>query len=495
MIFRKNSNISLLYMFLCVHAPILEARTTSAFNQDVYPIFTTKEPRFLLNKAIAFYKEEDDRSYQELRDHVELHIAPFGITADRGRTSNGLLPFEVTEDGFPDNLPTGFSSRFVPLGDLKGRTNLIALLFGAEPAHQNLPPVLQTAKQIIFGPILDGNGNIDDADYIDPQENLGCESIYFKYSKRGIRFSLDGRFSKDFGGSIELGVVSAKHSLQKIVDKTKHKDENADDFNPTVPQTVPPKIDDSIKEKVQGYLADEFFTILSELDQVLTDNTSRTSIESVECSLFWRHVFELMPEYDDWLNVLLIPYIEGTATVSPGAKKRPFVVYDPVFGNNQHSAVGFTAGLYIDFIETIYIETAFGYMHFFSHDFDNVPVPTSPYQINLYPFSTDISVKPGANWHFAFKMGCDQFVEKLSCYVEYVMIEHKKNSVKLRTDDSAFFPGALEESSPFKVKLCNISISYAFSPNASVGFLWQVPISQRNAPKSTMIMLSLDALL
>lgn len=484
MIFKNNINVYLLSICLGMYINILVARTTGAFNQDPYPLFSIAEPKFLLHKRIAFYKEEDDQSYEALRDTVQLDISPFGISADRGRTSNGLLPVNITQNGFADNPSE--PKAHVPLGDLEGRINLIPLVFGPEPLNANLPPTLQTAKEVIFGPVLDGNGNIDDGQYIDPQENLGCESVYFKYTKKGIRVNLSARFSQDFGGSISAGIASVKQSLQKFIDKTADPDETADPFDPKV-NTV------SIKENVETYLAKQFPNILSELNQALADDTSRTSFETVECSLFWRHVFELMPEYDDWLNILLIPYIEGTATVSPGAKKRSTFVYDSVFGNNQHSAVGVTTGMYIDFIETIYIDTSFGYTHFFKHSFDNVPVPNSPYQVNLYPFSTDISVKPGANWYFSFKMGCYQFIDKLSCFVEYAMMEHKKNSITLKTDDPAFLPGALERTSPFKVKLCNFAISYAFSPNASVGFLWQAPISQRNAYKSTTVMLSLNA--
>ncbi|HTM05956.1 MAG TPA: hypothetical protein VL201_01835 [Patescibacteria group bacterium] len=493
MIFKKNIDILLfcMHIFLCVTMHTTDARITSAFNQDIYPLFTTTEPRFLLDKVIAFYKEEDEQSYQALRDRIEIHVAPFGVTADRGRTIDGVLPIEIAkDDGFPSDIPQS-KSAFVPLGDLQGRTNLIALLFGAEPAGQNLPPVLQTAKQVIFGPLLDANGNIDDGDFIDPQENFGCESIYYKYTKKGFRLSVDARFTQDFGGTLSLGVSSQKNTLQKIVDKTEHPDEGHYDFDPKVPDAS----DHSIKEEVDIYLAKEFYTILSELDRNLTDNSSRTSIDIVELSLFWRHVFELTPGYDEWMDILLVPYIECIGVISPGAKKRPHIVYEPVFGNNQHAAIGFATGLYIDFVETIYISTEFGYAHFFKHDFDNVPVPNSPYQANIYPFVTDISVRPGANWHFSFKMGCDQFVEKLSFYIEYVMMEHKKDSVELRVPDPAFFPAVLEQVSPFKAKLCNISISYAFSPNASVGFLWQVPISQRNAYRSTTVMLSLDAFL
>lgn len=488
MIFKKNIDIRLIFLCIlgCGLSKTALARITSAFNQDIYPLFSTTEPRFLLDKAIYFYKEESNQSYEAMRDHIKIHIAPFGVTADRGRTIDGILPANSTQDGFDDNSTT--TKAYVPLGDLQGRTNLISLVFGAEPAGQNLPPSLQTAKEAIFGAILDANGNIDDGDYIDPQENLGCKSTYLKYTKKGLRFSLDARFGKDFGGSISTGVVSLKHSLQKIVDKTDSPDSGATDFNPIINGTA-------IKGDVESYLTKQFRTILSELDQGLADDTSRTSIETVQCSLFWRHIFELMPEYDDWLDVLLIPYVECIGAISPGAKKRPFVVYDPVFGNNQHGAIGFTAGMYIDFIETVYLSTEFGYVHFLKHDFDNVYVPNSPYQTNIYPFKTDIAVQPGANWHFAFKMGCDQFADKLSCYVEYLMMEHKSDRVELRTYDPAFFPGALETNSPFKTKLCNVAFSYAFSPNASVGFLWQIPISQRNAYKSTTVMLSFDALL
>jgi hypothetical protein len=213
----------------------------------------------------------------------------------------------------------------------------------------------------------------------------------------------------------------------------------------------------------------------------------------VRVSLFWRNIFELNPEDREWPTVLVIPYWEAMGSFSPGAAIHERELFAPYLGNNKHTCAAFKVGINFDFVDTIEVGGEIGYNHFFKHDFDQMHVPNSQFQTNIYPFATDVSVKPGINWHFAGKIAAYHFLDKLSMYFQYVMMEHKKDHIELKNPDPAFVPQALEETTYFKAKVANIGFYYDISPNASLGFLWQAPLSQRNTYKSTTILFSFNA--
>lgn len=108
-------------------------------------------------------------------------IAPFGVAADRARNYQGIKPqlYIATTQNLP-NEP----SEEVPLGDVHGRTALIPLVYGPEPVGQSLPQVLLVAKDALFGGYIDQNGEVDEAKFIDQNEEFGYLSVNFKYRKR-----------------------------------------------------------------------------------------------------------------------------------------------------------------------------------------------------------------------------------------------------------------------------------------------------------------------
>lgn len=53
-------------------------------------------------------------------------------------------------------------------------------------------------------------------------------------------------------------------------------------------------------------------------------------------------------------------------------------------------------------------------------------------------------------------------------YVEYVMMEHKQDTITLKEPDFAFLPNILEAKTAFKSKVINAGLTYAISPISSL---------------------------
>jgi hypothetical protein len=165
------------------------------------------------------------------------------------------------------------------------------------------------------------------------------------------------------------------------------------------------------------------------------------------------------------------------------------------FGNNDHNAIGFTAGLDFDFVETVEIGGEVGITHFFSKNFEKFRLPTSEWQSGVYPFSTDVNVNPGFNWHFGAKISSYHFLQCLSGYFEYVQVHHCQDSIELRKceDQGVFLPNQFEVLTGFDVKLVNAALNYDISPNINLGIVGQIPLSQKNAYRSSTVLFSFAA--
>ena len=84
-------------------------------------------------------------------------------------------------------------------------------------------------------------------------------------------------------------------------------------------------------------------------------------------------------------------------------------------------------------------------------------------------------------------------------YFEYGIVHHEHDKIKVLEScktlcaDTAFKPEVLEKRSDWKVMVANAGFNYDISPNYSLGILWQIPLSQRNAYKSLTTMIGFNA--
>ncbi len=449
----KNTCIVIVMCLLFVCNTPLHANLSSLTKNDGYPIFTTLDPHtFLYTKEKLKYKYPEFA--KQKHDFVSISISPFGQNADRGKDITG--------------------KDCVELSDLTGRWNILALLFGALPAGEELPPTLQEAFDDLFPGVP--VGTLNDCTKIDPNEEFGFMCFPLKYRKRGVRFELQANLIAGLGLNFQTGLASIRQTVTGIVDHTcKFTKECPFDPSPLTEEQVKKSLTNNVKK-----IADEIGLDIGDFCE--------TSVEEIRLNLFWRHAYELNRDKPEWPHVLVIPFFEIGGSLSPGRKKKPCEAFGVPFGNNDHSALGFTVGFDFDFIDTIEFGAEVGMTHFFDQDFENFFVPTSPSQSSIYPFSTSVTVSPGHSWHFAAKIAAFHFLEHLSVWFQYVIVEHKEDSIKLKKCDGAFLPEELEKISTWKLKVANIGFNYDISPNVGLGFLWQAPLSQRNTYRSTTIM-------
>ncbi len=455
------------YILLCI-GYLLATNTplfaiSSLAKNDAFPVFTTQDPHtFLLTQEKLKFK--DIEWAEQIGDRVSISVSTFGQNADRGKTIKG-------EDTFNEKNNT---TTIIELGDLTGRSGMIALLYGNLPQGEAYGPFLQNARDTLFP----GVKVINDQSKIDPAQQFGYFSFPLKYRKRGVRFELAAHMIKGIGINVQAGISTIRQVVESRNNLTS--DATADEFAPLTADNV---------DKV---LMKELDNIAQEIKLDIFD-FCETSIEEIRFNLFWRHAYELNEGDDEWSHFLLIPFLQITGSISPGKKKDSSRLFALPFGNSDHHAAGLTAGINFDFVETIEVGGEVGFTHFFDKSFTNFRVPNSEFQTTMFPFATNVKVSPGHNWHFGAKISAYHFLGKLSMHFHYLIVEHKENSIKLKKEDSAFIPRTLEKVTSFKTKLANIGFNYDLSPNIALGFLWQTPFSQRNTYRSTTVMCSFIA--
>ncbi|MDP3889013.1 MAG: hypothetical protein Q8Q25_00525 [bacterium] len=459
---------------------------SSLAKNDGFPIFSSLDPHFFLydHKRLEI---KDPEFAQEKGSHFSLSISPFGQNADRGRNVCG-------EKFLPDTDAEGQSTEDFPieLSDLTGRINMIALLYGALPQGQTLPPSLETARTELF-PGIPADTPINDTTYIDPSERYASLSFPMKYRKRGVRFDIYANIIGGFGLNLQTGVANICQTC------TEHVKDLTCEARDVCPFKVPFEIqsdgtivDDAFTTNVKKLLTGNIKNIAHELN-IDINGFNETSIELVNLNLYWRHAYELNRNKKRWPHFLLMPFVELQGSISPGKKRNPCKLFSLPFGNDQHHAVGFRTGLSFDFIDTIEIAAEVGALHFFERTISCMHIPNSKFQKTLFPFTADAKVQPGYNWHFAAKIAAYHFLDNLSTFFEYVMVAHTRDTITLINCDAAFKPKVLEKVSLWKTKVANIGFNYDISPNIALGFLWQAPLSQKNSYRSTTILFSFNA--
>ncbi len=491
--------LSIVSMLSMLHT-FLHADLTSLAKNDPIPMFTTLnlDDALLLTREQLLYKFDalngwDYEWADKKRDHINISISPFAQNADRGKTIKGSQ-CAASPIPNPDSCPTRVDA---PLGDLTGRTDMLALLYnnGAlntntlYPQGQTLVPILQTALDALFP--IDPVGTqerlgLNNEANIDPQERYGFFSFPIKYRKRGLRIETSGLLWGGFGLRIQGGFSTIRQVHEETLNLT--------DAATFVPQNETDEGTPGInKDNVNDFLMDRIGVITDQLKIGFCNDFIETSLEDLRFNLFWRDFFPVNEEAESaWARFLAIPYFQISGSISPVKKDDGRNFFAAPFGNNGHKSFGMTAGINLDFIETIEIGGEVGFTHFFKREYCNYPVPTNKFQNNLFPFSTDVLIHPGENWYFCARLAAYHFLDRLSMHFEWYVLDHQSDHIDLVVADPAFVPGVLECQSSFKVKLGNIALNYDFSPNFNLGLLWQIPFSQRNAYRSSTIMAGLN---
>lgn len=456
----KRSLYSGLFLFILLTNYSYGNFLSQNSRHDPYPIYSSRNPHhFLYQHDILEMKGFDAGT--KTAEKIGLGLSVWGQNSDSAKDYN---------------------KNIISPGDLDGRWSMIGLLLGETPNNKTLAPSLVEAQAALFP---NEQPPIDNPLAIDPNQLCGFFDVQTKYKNRGFRFDWAFQICGDFGILLEGGISDICYSATTFNDLTCDAGVMCGCSTEQACTTC------NICETKTNLMC-KLKTIAQEIG-LNTSPFHKNSLEDFRAHLYWRHAYDVNYNRDGWPELLVIPFLVLSGSAATGTQKDPNVAFALSSGNNNHNAVGFTAGLSLDFIDTVAISAEGGFTHFFSKDFCNYRVPNSLCQSGIYPFTTDVCISPGHNWHFAATMNAYHFIDRLSFYFQYVIVQHQRDSISIKNCDPAFKPEVLENISDWKVQMANIGLNYDVSPNISIGFLWQAPLQQQRVFRNTTVMFSFNA--
>ncbi len=494
---KHYTRILLAILLLLGIAQDVWATLTSLSKSDPFPIFTSLDPHLFLytREKLQLKGYETVPGWTE---YIGFSISPFGQNANNAKT---------------------FDEKYTEIGDVCfGRWGMIALLYGATPQGQSLGPLLLAAQQQLFP----GGMGLNDPDYIDihslpvgsgfpeqftqppyltaidsaarilpitPTVGVGFFTVPACYRKRGVRFEMDAKIFCDFGIKIQTGLADICQTPTSFINLTPDcvpAGDAAQNWlgNSCCNRPIP-------KCDINEFLMEKLKKIAIEVGLDIAP-FHEFSIEEIRLQAWWRHAFPINQNEEEWPEFLLIPFFELGGSISPGKQKDPNKFFGIGFGNNGFGSLGFTGGLNFDFYDTIEIGGEVGYTHFIKRNCMQLRVANSPCQTGIFPFTTDVSYQPGDNWYFGAKMYAWHFLEHLSMYFQYVILQHGRDKIVVLNEDPAFHPEVNERFSDWKVHLANVGFTYDISPNISLGGFWQAPLAQQRVYRSSTLMFSFN---
>lgn len=204
---------------------------SSLANNDPYPIYTTFYDPYMMIWTKEYLKGCHDECF--CFERVSFSISPFTQKARRGRT---------------------FAKEEVNLGDIAGRWNMLALLYGPLPGQTSDPtqPLtdfctkmnindfnntqLGTAKLHIFSDFFAENQPFNPDARIEFSESntltspyiltstagdtLGFFSVPLKYRKVGVRGEFNLHVTQDLGITVQSGIAEIRQTLTEFISLT-----------------------------------------------------------------------------------------------------------------------------------------------------------------------------------------------------------------------------------------------------------------------------------
>lgn len=456
---------------------------------DPFPIYTALDPQAFNNLRHKQLLQgwPLDKAAPE---RVTLSLSGYGQSADSTRAPcGGVIGGSTTGIGVCNDLP---------LGDIDGHWNMLALLFGLQPQGQSFGPLLTQAFQVLFPGYQPGQINDNFAQDIDTcSPDLGFHqfgtfanfSNFLKYRKYGVRWDFEAQLIGDFGFQFQGGIADLSQTLTMRVDLTNTCSAGTFDCTVGIPCNSTAPITGAL---VKQYLMDRVDDIARELCLNICSYHA-ISIEDLYFCLYWRHAHEVNFKRDPtWARFLVTPFIRLAGSVPSGKSKDPDQMFSLAFTNNGHSSIDINAGINLDFTDTVEIGGEVGYSHFFARDICDYHLPNSTFQSALYPFKTAVNLQPGDTWYGAAKLNAYHFIDRLSFWGQWVIVKHKGDSIRLLECDPAFITAKCP-TSDWTAQFINAAFTYDCSPNITLGFVWQFPIRWVRAYKSNTVLFSFIA--
>lgn len=494
------------FLLFVKHSPVIAWPTNQ--RNDPFTIYTSVDPQYFLyerEKQLMFGMPDDKGTPERLM----ISFSPFGQNANSAKTlAATYCPVSVTT--FANSVPcdtcnnpvysanpsaSSICLNEVPIGDIDGRWNLLGLLAGGIPQGVNLAsiPLWQAAFSALFP--TKTPGGVTEQDILITSNDIclptfGYVSVPLKYRKRGIRWDLEGQICGDFGLQFQGGYVEISQVLNPCF-------RNLTTNNTTTIGTSCSGALNTDGTTVTCSLFDPLVPLMQQLGLDIC-NFTKWGFEDLYLAVYWRHAHMINANRDlSWPRLLLIPFVRIGGGFNIGHTKEQAVQFSVPFGNGSNS-ININVGMNLDFSETIEIGAEGCYSHFFEKEFANFRAPTNILQSGIFPFATNAAVQSGDSAYVAAKLAAYHFLDRLSFYAQYVYVHHRKDQIRLLTDDPAFLqmddqnPLAKCNNTAFRVQLGNFAFTYDVSPSIGLGVLWQQMFHVRNAYNTTTVMFTLN---
>ncbi len=516
-------------------------------NNDPFPLYSTVYPYSYLATRQKASLMRFDYSYVENRFRVSAsgyhQFARCGFNSERHPVPLG-------------DLARGRWNMFGLFYDPKLRKTL----YNALCIHKKgkTPPIgCKTSTEIPDDP--DGGSCekfIIDPKLVDPNKEFGFFSIPLDYKRFGVRFEseilLIDRCFYGVGLKVQWGISDVRQSVRAFNDFTcqalgiacpasprKKIDGNGPEPNPQAPIAVaPPFVDPKtqppcpipncepcdkcviplqrFKPEVnatvsQGFPAEckEFVidNIMNQKDAIARVlgldicNFHKVGLDDLRLSLFWRHIFIMNEDDERYPRVNFMPFAEIGAGIPMTKQIRPSDMFAVPIGNNHFTSVGGLTGFTIDYLDTIDFTFAAGFSYFFRRDICNFRMPTNHAESGIFPYTADVSIRPGPTWHVNVGLHAYHFLGNTSFWAEYSVISHTEDDIKVCRsfipEDSIYFETGFDVAraecfSKWESHVANIGFNYDLSDNFSIGLVFQAPVRQRNSYKASTVLGSIS---
>lgn len=529
-----------LIVILTCFIPHINFGISMLTKNDPYPMYSTVYDPYLTTWMQEWFKGFNDECYSY--ENFAFSITPFTQKASTGRNFEHQRRLLGDLQGYWNMLAlmygpdiTGATSSVPPTA-----TNISSLvntqlgfakqnIFG-DLFSNILPTALEQSQRNNF---VISEANLESAPYVltDNTEQIGFFSVPIKYRKVGVRAEFQIQLFCDLGITLQVGASEIRQTFTGLTNRAANLPANIDNADTSAGSCpfvacCPSPIDNSGTLPVQSFPnnfcrnipilqsdgtykdcivavpnMDTCTTPLAQIQAELmtnekaelifrqlglrTCNFEETSFEDVRIIGWWRHIYDINHDRYCWPEFLLIPALSFNVIIPTAKKLNRNLIQALPFGNDGHFSVGFDGGLAIDFVETIEIAFNCGINWFNSKNKKNYRIPTDTQQSGIFPYATNVKVKPGLNFNFNAIFNAYHFYDRFTAYVEWVYVKHEADSIHLKVADPAFLPDIAACLTKFTSQFVNAAINYDISPNITLGFMGQFPVAQRNAYRST----------
>ncbi len=487
----------LLQIFVALYSAPLPAPITNLTNNDPNPIYSAVFPADYLTRNIRYYYIDGLDSY--CQERIQFSISPFG---QKARSGTDIYKHESN------------------LGNLTGRWNIPALFFperdGSTAIQSKLFDALNATSPAgsttVETDLTTTCSGVINPIYNDINKAFGFFDVDIDYHKYGLRLQFDFLLRDPIGLRIQTGFANIKqvpcftdltcsasglacpagcstNGSSCCVDGSPSENPNA-----CVTQTACIDVYSCYCKQIMiDKVMKQIETIANALE-VNIDKMQSQGFEDTRATLFFRKVYAINADRDDWHFFLCTPYVTLDASIPTGKTPNPSNIFALPLGNRGHWGLGTTLGVTFDFVKTVEIGFEFNVTKFFKKTHHCVPAPTNFLQAGIFPQKVSVKVDPGINWNAVFSLNAYHFLSRISAFAQYVFSGHNEDCFEISCANTAFSNISLKrmiENSKWEACFANIGFTYDISPNLALGFIGQVPSTRRNAYKSTTLMLSI----